>query len=472
MKRRVLAVLSAALLLATNVAAQQPKPPAPKPSAAPSAVPTASPAPTASTAPSELPPGHPPAGEDLPAGHPQIDDGEDGAGEGRGVPQDGAGDDPSLPPGTLIVTIKDVDEKPVPGAPVVLGINHSTVAKGDSSDRVVREADAAGVVRFDGIAHGSGYSFKVTTTRGAATYVLPTFGLTERAGKRAVLHSYEATGTLDNAMMLVMGGIVAVSLREDAIQVEQLVTVMNFSKVAWLADMPIGLPEGFKAFNKQDSTDDGHVDEIAGSGAAIRGTFPPGQRDLQFRYQIPLGGDATQALQIRLPQRITQARVIAEASKSMGLEVRGFPPARRVTGRDGKRLLITDLAARSPGEASTLDISLTGLPTHGPGRWIAVALAIAAFAAGIAYLVQSAGGEVDEDARRDLGEAREALLGELVALERARKEGEIGPKTYDRVRASLLDALARIVGMIEGEKGGRPSAEIAGRKRQRLEEPT
>jgi hypothetical protein len=141
--------------------------------------------------------------------------------------------------------------------------------------------------------------------------------------------------------------------------------------------------------------------------------------------------------------------VLTEASKSMGLEVRGFPPAKHVEGRDGKHLLLTDFAASKPGQASTIDITLTNLPTQGPGRWIAVLLAVVALGAGIAYAAQSSDGQLDGDSKKDLAEAREALLDELVALERARKSGEVGPKTYGRVRASLLDALARIVSMIE-----------------------
>jgi hypothetical protein len=351
--------------------------------------------------------------------------------------------------GTVVVTVKDGDDKPVPRASVTLVASRSTVAKGDSSEQMVREADDAGTARFDGLTRGSGYSFRLSTSRGGATYTLGPFALSEKAGKRAVLHSFDATATMDNHLMVVMRAAVGVSLREDAIQVEQLVSVMNLGKTAWLADMPIELPKGFKAFNKQDTNDDGRVEELPGTGVAIRGTFPPGERDLEFRYQLPLEGDATQVLHVRLPNRVTQTRVLTEASKAMGLEVRGFPPAKRVEGRDGKRLLVTDFVARKPGEASTIDITLTNLPTKGPGRWIAVLLAVVALGAGIVYVAQTSVGELDGDARKDLAEAREALLDELVALERARKSGEVGPKTYARVRASLLDALARIVSMIE-----------------------
>src|SRR5262249_54331642 len=156
------------------------------------------------------------------------------------------------------------------------------------------------------------------------------------------------------------------------------------------------------------------------------------------------------------------------------------------------------------------------LPTQGPGRWIAIVMAVSAFFAGLGYAVHgkrdelietrrgllarvlSSGGlsdtgitltgvsrlrvllvvlvlvgsvlalvvltlciglasllpkrdvgAMDPDTRDDLLEAREALLSEIVALERAHKTGDIGPKYYGRARAALLDALSRIVDMLD-----------------------
>src|SRR5262249_54570183 len=161
------------------------------------------------------------------------------------------------------------------------------------------DGDESGSARFDGLTVGSGHHYRVSTTRGAATFAEPPFGLTVRTGKRVTLHAYESSSALDTNMMVVMAGVVAVSLREDALQIEQLVRGLNVGRVAWLADQPIELPAGFKAFNKQDTMDDTRVEEVSG-GAAIRGTFPPGERDLDFRYQIPLEGDASQTLKLRL----------------------------------------------------------------------------------------------------------------------------------------------------------------------------
>jgi hypothetical protein len=365
-------------------------------------------------------------------------------------------DDPALPAGTVVVTIKDGNDVPVPHAVVRLAVLHSTVAKGDTSQEITRETGDDGAARFDGLSAGSGYSYRASTVRGSASYGSATFGLGQKAGKRATVHAYEASGKLDNNVLVVMESLVILSLREDAIQVEELLNVVNMGRVAWLADQPFELPRGFYGFNKQDGGDDARVEELAGQGAAIRGTFPPGQRRLQFTYKVPLGGDGTQTLHLRLPNRVSMSRVAAEASAKMTLKVAGFPAAKPVDARDGKRVVVTDFAARAPGDASNLDITLTGLPTRGPGRWIAVVLAVVAFLAGVAYFAQSGDAALDEDARRDLIEAREALLGEIVALERAHKSGEVGPKTYARVRASLLDALARIMTMIEASDPKKP----------------
>jgi hypothetical protein len=387
-------------------------------------------------------------------------------------PQDGSIDDPALPPGSIVVVIKDAQDKPLPRAPITLSILHSTVAKGESRERRSVVADDNGSARFDGLSFGTGHSYEVITQRGPARYAHPPVGLLEKAGKRIIVHAYE-TATKIEDLKVAMQGLVYLVLKEDSIQVEQLLTVYNVGPVAWIADQTFTLPKGFKAFNKQESTGDARVDEVPGQGAALRGTFPPGRTDIDFRYQVPLDNDETQTLKVDMPPRVAQTRVLAESSKTMGLRVTGFPEAQRTEGRDGKRLLITEhQASRTEGGVAGVEITLTGLPTPGPGRWVAVALAVVAFLAGVVYFRQHGDADVDDDARRDLIEAREALLGELVALERAFKSGEVGQKTHARVRASLLDALSRIVNMLEEAKKARAEKRGAGPRREKAEPAT
>src|SRR5262249_34116376 len=139
-----------------------------------------------------------------------------------------------------------------------------------------------------------------------------------------------------------------------------------------------------------------------------------------------------------------------------GLAVGDFPPSQKTQNREGKHVLITErTVARSEGTLPALSITLSGLPVPGVGRWIAVAIAAIVLVVGFGYLHGTKSGPMDDDAFDELVEAREALLGEIVTLERLRRSGEVGPKTYDRLKKALLDALARIVEQIDQAKKAR-----------------
>lgn len=422
-----------------------------------------------------LPTGHPPVNGGLPAGHPSVDDDDDDDAEQPAnphggspakdprffqAPPDNSEEDLTLPVGSIVATIRDAQDSPIPRAPLTLTILRNTVAKGESSERRDLVTDGSGSVRLDGLGIGSGITYRISTTRGSATYTLPPFPLNDRAGRRAVLHSYETSSAIDG-MAVGMQNAVFLSLREDSIQVEQLITVFNLGPVSWIADATFSLPAGFKAFNKQETMSDARVDEVKGTGAALRGTFPPGRRDINFRYQVPLDNVANQTLRMEMPPHVAQVRVLAESSKSMGLEVPGFPKPQQ-TRREGKRLLVTERQiARAEGGVPTLEATLTGLPTPGIGRYLAALMASLIVITGVSYFLRNSGKTtMDPEARDDLIEAREALLSEIVALERAHKSGEVGPRTYARLRAALLDSLARIVSMLDATKA-------EGRKRRR-----
>jgi len=104
-------------------------------------------------------------------------------------------------------------------------------------------------------------------------------------------------------------------------------------------------------------------------------------------------------------------------------------------------------------ENGKLAVAVRGLPSSGNAPMIAAALA-----AGVLGLGGVAVGRKGEKARREelrleLVEARDALLVELEALEAARARGDVGPKSYERLRGSLIDALARILARLdEGKK--------------------
>ncbi|WP_437876106.1 hypothetical protein [Sorangium sp. So ce513] len=411
-----------------------------------------------------LPPGHPQVGQGLPSGHPPVGNAGAAGSASRRVteqltglfdaPEDTVQNDAGLPAGVLVLTVQDADGNPVPRTPVDIDILHSSVAKGDSRERVKRETDDAGTVRLDNLTIGAGTSYGISVTREGATFSLPHFGMGAEAGKRAVLHIYEATPDV-NGLLVGTQGIIYLQLRQDSISVEQLYQVYNLGRVAWLPNETIALPPDYKAFSKTETMDDMRFDEVKGTGVALRGTVSPGRHEGQFRWQVPFNKEERQTIRIELPPRMAQLRVMAEASKSMTLNVAGFPAAQRTQNRDGRKILITEKqGSRVEGGLRTVEITLAGLPTPGWGRWIALSLAGAAVIGGTALnLARRREGPrgPDDEERRELIEARDALLDEFVELERARKRGDVGPKTYERVRGALLDALARIVAMIESK---------------------
>jgi hypothetical protein len=441
-----------------------------------------------------LPAGHPDVGE-LPPGHPSVEEGAEADPHGPGEsphggsphgnaqrrgnsgffepPPDTAVEDQALPPGTLVFTIQDAEERPIPNATAVIGILKSSVSQGDKRERRDVTTDAQGTARLDGLAVGAGTSYRVTTTRGPGTYATDAFALSDKAGKRVVLHAYEASTDV-NDVLVGQQAFLFVSLREGVLQVEQLFNVFNIGKVAWVPEKgaaQVGLAEGYQAFRIPDGmTDVRFVDEPK-KGPWLSGTIAPGRHQASFSYHVPLEGNERQTFRVELPPRVGEVRVFSEANKTMGLAVDGFPAAQRQTGTDGRKALVT-MRQASQGERgiTALDITISGLPVPGKARWFALFFALSLAGLAAAYAVrQRIDGTVPDEARDDLIEAREALLGEFVALEKAHHKGDIGPKSYGRLKAALLDALARIEARLDEVKAAR--AEMRRRDREGTRRP-
>lgn len=409
-----------------------------------------------------LPPGHPSLGapsdgagdgDELPPGHPPTSGRKPPPGPMDQPPEDASNVDRALPAGTIAVEIRDADDKPVPGVDITLGILQQSVAKGDSRRHVAAKADDGGNARFDGLETGSGVAYRVTvpwSSPGAsagATYAAPPFQLDLAAGQRVRVHVYPVSSRIED-VLVGMQGIAYVEVKDDVLQIEEAFTVFNIGKKTWVPnDVVIDLPAGFKAFNAPKQMTDVGFDQVEGRGARLRGTFSPGQHELGFRFQVPWSGDASVALPLGLPPHVARMRVITEATRGMQLHVDGFPAAESARNANGQRVLYTERQLRpGDGQLTAVRVVLDDLPSQGPGRWIALGLALVGLGAGLWIALDrsrsapsSGGGSTDAD------RARERILEELRLLERARDGGEIGPRTYERVRRLLIDALARLL---------------------------
>jgi hypothetical protein len=367
----------------------------------------------------------------------------------RGLAQQGPEpnrEEPSseLPAGSVEVTLVDGEERPIPNADVRLGILFQKISEGESRTSKPGKTNSEGRARFDKLETGSNYAYRVTAKQGAAEYSSQPFSLRD-VGMRVLLHVYPVTSNPSEAVIGARGYFY-VETRDDVFQVEVLFRIFNLSRVAWVPnDVHMLLPAGFKAFNAGDPMTDARFEMVEGKGAKLLGTYPPGQHDVSFRFQVPKSASPTASFDVKPPARTAEMRVIAVTNKSMGLEVEGFEQPREDRGPRGDRVLVTrKVVARGEPEVGAFRVVLTGLPVPDEGRWVAVVIALGFMslgglaAAGKLKLVSTQRLEGDQARARDL------LFEELVTLEEARKNGEIGPTAHERTHRLLVDALARI----------------------------
>jgi hypothetical protein len=299
--------------------------------------------------------------------------------------------------------------------------------------------DARGQAVFSSLEMASNIAYRVSSGYQGGSFAASPFQIPQGKAIRVVLHVYPVTRNLNSAT-IVSQAVIAVELRDDRLQVEEALTIFNLGRNAWQPeDVSLALPTGFTAFNAQASMSDQGVDEINGS-ARLHGTFSPGQHPIEFRWQVPWGGDKDVDFDVGLPPHTAIARVLMPASAQVKLLATDFPPAEVLRDAQGQAFLVTERRVR-PGDAPLLSIGVGvhDLPTPGPGRLIATTMAALAVAAGLllAFARHKRSGTGSE---RD--EARVSLLEELALLERAHTAGTVGARTYERARRELIDALA------------------------------
>ena len=390
-----------------------------------------------------------PDAEPLPAGHPSVGDTNphgNATASGGGVPgmfeppEDIEEPDPSRPPGVIVVDLHDADDKPVAHEEVTLGVLINSIAKGDSRKHLQATTDDAGRVVFPGLEQASNIAYRVSVGYQGGAFAATPFQLQQAKAMHVVLHVYPVTHDIQQAL-IVAEATVACEVREDRIQIEQALTIYNLGRTAWVPDdVRMKLPAGFTAFNAQAATSDQGVDDGDGS-ARLRGTFAPGRHAVEFRWQVPWSGDKDVDFEVGLPPHVAIARVMMPATSDIKLVAEGFPPTEVRHDQQGQSFLVTERRLRPEDPKLTaIGLGIHGLPVAGPGRLLATLLAAGGGAAGLALALSGRGGQA---AGGQAKSSRTSILEELAELERGRETGEVGPKTYERVRRELINALAR-----------------------------
>jgi len=348
--------------------------------------------------------------------------------------------DASLPKGTVVVTVQSEGMIPLPGAVVTLRETVQNIAEGDAKREQVLRTGPDGSVRFEGIDSSIRAIARVSVHALGADYSAPDFQPGESSGQRIVVPVFAATADPAEAMVG-MRGFVYVQLREGEFVFDVLFRVFSLGRKTWVpSGVHLDLPSGLSAL---ESATPAHLTPDGSHGARLAGSFPPGQADVRLNFRMPAGRAETEVFPFSLPPHVAEMRVITEYAPGMSLHVPGFEPVQEARGPEGTRVLVTRRAL-SPGDGqlSRLEVELRGLPTVGPERWIAVSLAAALAAAGLWAARRSPGrGGLDKGDRK---QARQLLLADLAALEKAKASGDVGPQTYERARRELLVALARL----------------------------
>jgi hypothetical protein len=356
-------------------------------------------------------------------------------------PEDVEQAEPTLPPGTIAVDILDGDGHPVGNETVTLGILVNSVAKGDTRRHAQALTSETGRAVFAGLETNSTIAYRVSSGFQGGAFAAAPFQLEQAKAMHVVLHVYPVTRDLQGALV-VAEATIAAEVREDRLQLEEVLTLYNLGRTAWQPqNVTMPLPDGFTAFTTQASMSDQGVDEVSGT-ARLRGTFPPGRHAVDFRWQLPLSGDKDLDFNVGLPPHVAVARILMPAASDIKLTASGFPPAEIRRDAQGQRFLVVErrLHPEDP-KLTALSIGIHGLPTAGPLRLIATLIAALGVAVGLAVSFTGRRPRLATESG-----ARAALLDELGELERGRLAGDVGPKTYEKIRRELVDALALDLG--------------------------
>lgn len=347
--------------------------------------------------------------------------------------------DASLPPGEVLVIVLSAGETPLANATVTLHETVQNIAEGDAKREQVLRTGADGQALFRGVDTSVRAIARISVQALGAEYSVDDFRPGEHTGQRITVPVFESTSDPTEAMVG-MRGFVYVQLREGEFVFDVLFRVFSLGRKTWVpSGVHLDLPSGLLAFeNVANTAADGP------HGAKLTGSFPPGQRDVRLNFRFPAGQAEEEFFRFSLPPHVAEMRVITESAPGMALQVPGFEPVQEARGPEGTRVLVTRRAL-TPGEEmlTSIEVRLSGLPTVGPERWYAVAVAAVLALSGL-WLARRPASRRGPAERAEVSRARRLLLADLSALERAQAAGDVGPQTYERARRELLLALARL----------------------------
>lgn len=410
-----------------------------------------------------MPPGHPATGG------PGAPGGQENPNLPR-IPRDSSGPASSVPASTIDAVVLDENDKPVANVPVTLWLLRQSVAQGDSRTTKTATSDANGFVRFSGLLTTSDWSYQIKVqaqgeSNATATYGSPAFNLMGNTGWMVRIHRFPVTTRFEDLIAGFEFVVASLDIREDAIEVAMEFNLVNLSPKAWGlgAGLDLALPTGFKGLRAAETMDDLKVEPIEGKGARWTGAFPPGQWTIQYDFKLPYDGEAAYDVDLPMPARVLNAAVRVAGRKGTVVRVDGFDAPKEDIAPNGARFLTAMKRGDPNNPVTRLSIHVSGLPEPGPEKWAAILVGLGGLLAGIYALARVSPESAAPAPIRKRMRAR--LLEDVVALEKAHRAGEVGPKGYATERARLLTAIADT--LLEGYA---PEAKAKGKPKATVDE--
>lgn len=187
---------------------------------------------------------------------------------------------------------------------------------------------------------------------------------------------------------------------------------------------------------------------VQGDTVRIVAPFKPGKTVVQVGFTMPDTGETLRIAQV-LPAALAQVFVAVERNGAMSLRSPQLTAVREMPA-DGQVYLMGTGGRLAAGE--TLTIELSGLPSHPKTAvWAVLAVSLLVLGAGAWLAVTPGGARAAAVAR--LERRRDALLGDLVGIERRGRGHALSPAEQER-RERLTAELEQVMAALDEAPGG------------------
>ncbi len=362
---------------------------------------------------------------------------------------------PDLQPGEIEVRLSSNDANMLDNQDIKLAITKQSIEKGNTSSELHATTNLGGVAHFQGQETATDFIYTVTANVSGAQYSAPQFQFRAGvSGMRVLLPVYKATSDYSQ-MVLISRALMAIIPQDNLFAVDLLWRIENYSDTAWVPDpadknLRYDLPRGAKAINiRKDQGGDAHFEDAGNGSIRLAGTFAPGQHDLMLRFHLDTENSSTRLLTFPTGVNMVSARILLDSAPGMAMRIAGFQEPVETRNQDGQRRLIAsrDFLSEKMRAPAELQVQISGIPTPAAGRGFAVGLAALIAAGGLVLSMGRFKAKTpsrSQLSKEDRERAGELLLEELIRLEQAFKQGEIGRKTHETAKRQLLEAYARL----------------------------